>query len=106
MTLNATQAAALSLVLEGVRAKVRMAHDALTMIEVQHGIRLLNPSNGLGHELRELHWAIATLNGLSEQPAPMNELGEEVKRVLAAQHRPETALTDPLHGLDRPGIPL
>lgn len=92
MTLNDKQAAALSLVLEGVRTKVRMAHDALAMIEVQYGIRLLNPANGLDQELRELHWAIATLNGLTELPAPMDELSEEVKRALAGPRRTEMDL--------------
>ena len=74
MTLNEAKTAELSLVLERVRSAVRMAHDALSMIEVQHGIRLLNPSNGLDRELRELHWAIATINGQTSIPPPLDEM--------------------------------
>ena len=103
MTLNDKQAAALSLVLEGVRTKVRMANDALTMIEVQSGIRLLNPTNGLGQELRELHWAIATLNGLTELPPPVDELADEIKRVLAEPRRTEIAPEHLRAALGRPG---
>lgn len=67
-------------VLRNVRNVVRMAHSALMQIEVVHGIRPLEPSNGLDREVRELTWAIATLNGMTQLPPPVDEMSREITR--------------------------
>ncbi|MNR28147.1 hypothetical protein D3C85_1454580 [compost metagenome] len=79
-------------VLINVRNAVRMAHSALMQIEVVHGIRPLEPSNGLDQEIRELTWAIATLNGMTQLPPPVAEMRREVKRARDAQRCPDNGL--------------
>lgn len=74
-------------VLKGVRDVVRMAHSALMQIEVVYGMRPMEPSNGLDREIRELTWAIATLNGMTQLPTPVDEMSREITRFRDAPQR-------------------
>lgn len=91
-------AAKLCPVLHDVRETVRLFNSAAIQAEAVHGVRLIEPRNDLTHELRELTWCIATLNGMTTLQCPA---GDDLIEASGAQRRLEAALLNPSRGMSR-----
>lgn len=75
-----------------------MVNSGLAMKEAVHGLRMFEPRNDLIQELKELHWCIAVLNGMTTQPCPA---GDDLIEASVALRCLETARLNPLDGLSR-----
>lgn len=49
---------------------LQLVERGLIQMEAVKGIRLIQPKNSVSDELKLLSWAIATLNGVTDLPAP------------------------------------
>ncbi len=66
-----------------VRDVMRLVDSAMVMHQAVHGVELMSP-NTVRSELGMLIWAIAKLNGVTEQPSPLERnlsqpSGQELK---------------------------
>nr|WP_298117373.1 hypothetical protein [uncultured Pseudomonas sp.] len=87
-------------VLTSLSHMLALVNSGLAMNEDVHGLRMIEPLNDLSQELKELHWCIARLNGMTDQPYPY---GDGLIGALGGPRHKGMPHVDHLASLNHPG---